>query len=257
MNTNLNELNFSNSIFSKNNLFEWPYGVDNAKEILEYASNYNNIFELLCDCEYLTGELNFYNFHLYVEGKLVAVYHNYSNYYDEISGKPYRELCLDEKADDLYKNLSICDWSYDKIIGSCIFCVLENAIMINNSFGEIKTGGLHHYINYLTEHLVLTKHLNSIFLDILNETKVFECAKIECLTGFLMYFDTLNDYNYEFNNVFKKDSLKYNLESLKRFLFFLGATESEIEKIIINCHSTNTFQPVSNYIVKKINSYEK
>ncbi len=74
---NLNELNFYNSIFSKNKPFEWPYGVANAKEILYYASGYTTIFNLLCDCESLTGKLNFYNLHIYVDGKLGAVYHNF------------------------------------------------------------------------------------------------------------------------------------------------------------------------------------
>ncbi len=126
---------------------------------------------------------------------------------------------------------------------------------MNNSFGEKEIVGLRFIINDLT-HLVLTKHLNFIFLSILNETKVFECAQIECLFGFEIYFNKLNFFNYKFSDILKSNRLEYSLESLKRFLCFLGASESEIKKIISECSQTNTLKPISNYIVKK-KLYEK
>ena len=219
---NLDKLDFSNSIFSKNKEFEWKFCARNAKQILYYASTYTNIFDILCDCESLTGDLNFYNLKIYVDGDLIAVYQDFSKT-NEVYEQTNAELCLDEEVDQLYKNLSISNWPYDKIIGSCIFCVLEDSIM-NNSLNKKQIVGLRFIINNLT-HLVLIKYLNSIFLSILNETKIFECAQIECLIGFQIYFSELRFFNYNFINTLTRNSLKYSLEirkSQRIFVFFRG-----------------------------------
>lgn len=232
MKIDLKKVNFSESSFAKGNRFEWKFGLHNAKEILYYAPGYTSIFDLLCDIESLTDELNF---HSSLEGSV--------------------DVDLNDNVDQEFEKLEISNWSYQEIIGSCIFYVLKDKI-INSVFGKKTIGGLCYVIKNLTS-LVATKHLQSIFLFVLKDTHLFECAPIECCKGFKIYFTHTKSFNHKFIDVMTKDRLKSNLESLKQFLYFLGASENKIEEIINECIKNDNFQSICHYIESKINFYEK
>jgi hypothetical protein len=120
------KIDFSNSKYSKNNKYSFPYSIESAKIIISFCSYFTDSFTLLKNT-YFTGELNLH-LSIYSLEECTQDTDLQSSYgwIDEelMANSQFSKSNLDQKS--YFQTLEIATWSYSDLVVSAIFFYLDN-----------------------------------------------------------------------------------------------------------------------------------
>lgn len=271
-----NKINFSNSKYGQNGKFRFPYNLQDAKAIIDWAPFHTDSFSLILNT-YFESDLNLHSsiYSLQEEVDETDLRHVFG-YIDEefLENSKFAKSDIDQKS--YFQTLEIATWSYSDLVVSAAFFYVENLYnnylekkknylekkkrFSGNSFSELKL-----FAGKMA-FLFLNKIYGKSLFGVLQQTNIFCIYPESWFYGFLSVFcriDTSNSRVIENQDrdYFYKNLPQVGLGNLNFFhvALYLKSFNNFIPEVVINevckySYRTRTIH-VLYYVLKKYQNY--